>query len=406
MKLTSAQHGFRERRFCLSQLLEHYEYILKGLEEGKNVETVYLDFSKAFDKVDIGILCARMREKGIHGKLGVWIHNFLSDRKQFIIANNVKSQQSEVISGVPQGTVMGPLLFLMLIDSIGEIDISGVLTLFADDTRVSKYVTTESDMETFQEDLEKLYNWQVQNNMMFNGTKFENVRYGASEDLKNTCDYLTPNADGVIERKQVVRDLGIQMNEKADFSDHINTVCSKVNQKSGWILRTFKTRTQTFMKFMWKTYIQGHIDYCSQLWQPLQSGLLQRVEGLQKSWTKRIPQISHLNYWERLTILKMNSQQRRLERYRIIYIWKILENKVPNCGIKSDQNCSRGRMCILPPISKQSRLSIKTLREQTLQVHGTKLFNKLPWELRNMTSCTTEVFKEQLDICRTQGGPA
>ena len=137
------------------------------------------------------------------------------------------------------------------------------------------------------------------------------------------------------ERKQIVRDLGIQMNENADFSDHINTVCSKVNQKSGWILRTFKTRTQTFMKFMWKTYIQGHIDYCSQLWQPLQSGLLQCVEGLQKSWTKRIPQISHLNYWERQTILKMNSQQRRLERYRIIHIWKIPEEKVSNCGIKS-----------------------------------------------------------------------
>ena len=94
MKLSHAQHGFRERRSCLSQLLEHYEYILKGLEEGFNVETVYLDFSKAFDKVDIGILGSKMREKGIHGKLAVWIHNFLTERKQFVIANNVKSQQS------------------------------------------------------------------------------------------------------------------------------------------------------------------------------------------------------------------------------------------------------------------------------------------------------------------------
>ena len=397
MKITQAQHGFREKRSCLSQLLEHYEDILKGLEDGMNVETVYLDFAKAFDKVDKGILSRRMKEKGIDGKLGLWLHNFLSDRKQFVIANNVISEVAEVKSGVPQGTVLGPLLFLIMIDSISDCNLMSTVRMFADDTRVIKHVRTEEDTENFQADLEKLYSWQEENNMMFNSAKFEVIRYGRNEDLKNTCDYLTPNAGGVIERKEKLRDLGIIMNERADFSDHVNHVCCKVNQKVGWILRSFIRRKPEFMQHMWKTYVQGHIDYCSQLWQPLQSGQLQKIERLQKSYTKRTPQVSHLNYWDGLRVLKINSQQRRLERYRIIYIWKILEFKAPNCGVQFDTNERRGRMCSLPPIAKQATQTIKSIREQSLQVHGAKLFNKLPCEIRNKRNCDIIDFKEDLD---------
>ena len=157
---------------------------------------------------------------------------------------------SYATSGVPQCTVLDTILFLILIDSIGESDISAVLRFFADDTRITKYISSEGDMEKFQEHLEKLFDWQESNNMVFNGDKFENLKYGTNEDLKNSCNFLTPNSDGIFERKECLRDLGIQMNEKADFSDHINSVCSKVNQKSGWILRTFMRRHSIFMKFM------------------------------------------------------------------------------------------------------------------------------------------------------------
>ena len=95
-----------------------------------------------------------------------------------MIANNVKSFATEVTSGVPQGTVLGPLLFLHLIDSISDINISGVIRLFADDTRATKVIKTEKDMEAFQDEREELHKWQSENNMLFNGTKFEILRYG------------------------------------------------------------------------------------------------------------------------------------------------------------------------------------------------------------------------------------
>ena len=144
------------------------------------------------------------------------------------------------------------------------------------------------------------------------------------------------------------------MNNKAEFSDHVNHVCSKVKQNVWWILRSFIRRTPDYMQFMWKTYVQGHIDYCSQLWQPLQFGHLQKIEGLKKAYTKRTPQVSYLSYRERLKVLEINSQQTHMERYRIIYVWKILEGKSPNCGIKQDTNERRGRMCSLPSIAKKA----------------------------------------------------
>ena len=106
LALADEQHGFRQKRSCLSQLLNHYDDILKGLEEGHNVDTIFLDFSKAFDKVDKILLCRKMKRMGVFGSLGIWIHNFLSDRKQVILANGARSSEARVTSGIPQGTVL------------------------------------------------------------------------------------------------------------------------------------------------------------------------------------------------------------------------------------------------------------------------------------------------------------
>ena len=227
------QHGCRSKRSCLSQLLSHYNEILKGMEEAGNIDTVYLDFSKAFDKVDIGILCHKLKELGIHGNLAIWIYNFLTNRKQAVIAIGAKSSSSAVKSGVPQGAVLGPLLFLIMINDIDENISESIISIFADDTRVTKVINKEEDLESFQEDLDKLYNWAENNNMTFNGTMFELLRYGYNEDLKNATNYLTPQANDIIEEKETLRDLGVIMNHKANFSDHIDKVCSQVSQKAG-----------------------------------------------------------------------------------------------------------------------------------------------------------------------------
>ena len=146
---------------------------------------------------------------------------------------------------------------------------------------------------------------------------------------------------------------------------------------------------------MWKTLIQGHIDYCSQLYMPNQASEMMLIENLQKSFTKKIPEVRNHNYWQRLVHLKMYSQQRRLERYRVIYTWKILEQLVPNCGLSSTTSERRGRQVTVPALKGSA--SIKSLREQSFQVNGPKLFNCLPLSIRNLKGITVDEFKLKLD---------
>ena len=137
--MTDGQHGFRALRPSLTQLLGHFDAILDELEAGaSSFDAIYLDFSKTFDKGDHGVLLHKLRSLGVCGKFGNWIAKFLNDRYQIVACDGVKSSKAEVISGVPQGTVLGPVLFLVLILDIGDKVSEGTrVSSFADDTRAS-----------------------------------------------------------------------------------------------------------------------------------------------------------------------------------------------------------------------------------------------------------------------------
>ena len=393
--LRNTQHGFRSGRSCLSQLLNHYDNIIHELEKGNNVDVIYLDFAKAFDKVDHGILCHKLKQLGITGKIGAWIHNFLNERQQAVIVDGQLSTLSDVLSSVPQGTVLGPILFLILINDIGD-NIASTISSFADDTRVLRGIQDTNDILALQEDLRRVYEWQNDNNMQFNDKKFEVLRYGPNQDFKENYHYTGPN-DQPITEKQQVRDLGVLMSNNNKFAEHINKVINTAKQKCGWIYRTFKSRDALLMKTLWTSLVQPHLDYCSQLWSPSKIGEIQRLEQVQRNYTSGINGLRELNYWERIHHLKMFSQQRRRERYRILYIWKMTQELVPNPGITTKISDRRGRNCTIPPLNNRAPNAITTMKENGFMVNGAKLFNILPRRIRDLDNCTLKHFKDELD---------
>ena len=397
------QHGFRKGRSCLSELLSHFHEILSIVESGGRADVVYLDFSKAFDKVDFSILMKKLKSLGIGGKVGRWIYSFLVGRQHRVNVNGALSTLRDILLGVPQGSVLGPLLFLILISDIDKNVVHSSLRSFADDSRMTKAVFSSSDVNNFQLDVNSVYSWANQNNMFFNETKFELLSYSTnSSALSVSTEYVT-HSGHVIEESSSVTDLGVIMTNSCIFDSHIDEVLKKMKSKSSWILRTFSSRSRLCLLTTWKTLVMPLHDYCSQLWSPHKVKDISALEKVQWDFISRISGVSD-NYWSALSELNLFSLQRRRERYMVFYIWKILEQFVPSildsCGfpVLLDNITSRkGRLCSVPGFIR-TKSSVQTIKNYSFFVHGAKLFNAMPQNIRDITNCKFEVFKTAVDL--------
>ena len=329
--LPDGQHGSRAKRSTLTQLMAHWDSILDGLKEGNGVDCVYLDFSKAFDKVETGVLLHKLKSSKVQGRMGVWLGKFLdpATRKQAVAVEGRLSDLSPVISGVPQGTVLGPILFLLHISSIArEVSPGTHITSYVDDTRANRSIAdTSVDCAALQSDLEAIYRWAEDVNMVFNSDKFELIRYWPRADTKPDTSYTDP-AGNIIEEKDHLRDLGVEMTNDLTFNLHIENVVAGANKLVGWALRTFRRRSRKLMLTIWKSLVQSKLDYCSQLWSPNSQGSIAKLESVARNFTAQVAGLDGLDYWERLVKLQMYSQERRRERYENIYIWKVSQHKV------------------------------------------------------------------------------
>ena len=299
--------------------------------------------------------------------------------------NKQPSQWSEVKSGVPQGSILAALFFLIYIADIGNEVTHSTIASYADDSKLKRKIKTKSDGEKLQSDLNKVYKWTDENIMEFNTTKFEILRIGKEETLKSEINYKTPD-EKPIQESEVVKDLGVLFNKEGNFDDHLKVKIAKCNKMCGYILRTFMTREPGPMMTLFKSLVIPIMDYCSVIWNPSKKKDIQAIEKIQRNFTKRINGLKDTNYYERLQKLRIYSMERRRERYELLYIYKIISHQVPNVGLKWKFFPRRGREIIPPPVRKNSKLSAMTMRRNSFRGKSAYLFNCLPASLRNISS--------------------
>ena len=394
--LPESQHGFRPNRSTISQLLEQYEQILQALGSKHNLDIIMLDYAKAFDKINHSILLFKLKKLGISGQLGKWIGHFLLNRTQTVQIDGHASTPSAVISGVPQGTILGPVLFLIYIADIGDNIKTSTLASYADDSKIHKIIKTLQDGLNLQLDVNTLYEWTKTNLMEFNSTKFEILKIGDNHDLKQT-QYVTPEGN-IIEETELAKDLGVHFNQKGDFSDHIKVKKAKAKQMSGYILRTFLTRKIDPLMLLFKSLVLPIIDYSCVVWNPHKQQDISMLESVQRYFTSKLEGMEDRDYYNRLKILNVYSCERRRDRYLLLYIFKIIHGKVPNPGLSYKWSSRRGKVLSVPPVlsSKPSRAS--TLLHHSFTRRAPRLFNCLPQSLRNLPdNIPKESLKRRVD---------
>ena len=398
--LNDGQHGFVPGRSTQTQLLAHYNEIYEALMEGKRLDTIFLDFAKAFDKVDHEILLEKVRKHKISGKIGNWIREFLRNRKFRVVANGCTSEEENVLSGVPQGTVLAAILFVMMISDIDENVKECIVRSFADDTRVNKKISSDRDREVMQEDLEAIYNWATKNKMKFNENKFEQMAHGNVVDVE-LGSYKSPSGEE-IEIKKTAKDLGVTATDDLLFKEHINKIINSSKIVMGMLLRSFSIREKEPMIKLFNTYIKSKLEYCCIVWSPVQQTYIAELENIQRIFTSKINGMEGLDYHERLKKLNMYSLERRRDRYFIIYGWQQIEGIKENVLNLKTKCIGRSRNMISNVIKGYVE-GRRLTRKDITSIHNCparrveRAFNCIPANIKNITGVQTEAFKDKLD---------
>ena len=388
--LTNQQHGFRPHRSCLTQLLIHIDNILSIIEKDENADVIYLDFAKAFDKVDHKILLCKMKNMGIQGKIYTWIKSFLSNRMQHVIVDGETSETANVESGVPQGTVLGPILFLLFINDITTAIHFADIFIFADDSKLIAKIKSKEDHKLLQKDIESAIMWSLLNNMELNMEKFQMIHHGKNEELKEcyTVESTTLN------KSSEIKDLGVIVSEDLSWNKHITSIVNDGKKFAAWILRCFKTRNKVVLH-LFKTFVISKLEYASPLWTPYLKKDIEKIEALQRTFTSKIEELSDFNYHDRLKILGLYSLQRRRERFCIITVWKIANGLHPNIVNLDFYPTPRFGLKCRRKMSKAKSIHTRTLQHNSFTSIGPALFNTIPKIIKDKS--TLSAFKSSLD---------
>ncbi len=376
------QFGFLKNHSCLQQLLVFLHNVMDALTE-KNVsqvDSIYLDFRKAFDSVPHTDLLYKLRCIGITGRIFDWLKCYLSNRNQLVSVNGSHSSVLPVSSGVPQGSILGPLLFLVYINDLPDVITSSKVFIFADDTKCCQPIKSVSNCDELQDSLNEMSTWSEMWDLHYNESKCVLMNFQKpNKSSAISYDYTINN--NIISVRDCHKDLGVLLQSNLSWTKQYSLICSKAYKTLGLLRRSFSssnslaTRRQLYISL-----VRSQMSYCSLLWRPTLIKDIKKLESVQRRSTKFV--IGHeyagLNYKDRLNHLKLLPLMYRFELADIMFLVTSLKHPTERFNIL--------QFIKLQDLNTRSsdRVSLKHVRcESNFQQHFyfnriTHLWNRLP----------------------------
>ena len=386
--LSDSQHGFRRKRSCLTNLLDFFNKVIQVYDAAKAVDVIYLDFQKAFDKVPHKRLLMKVKSLGIEGNVLAWLEAWLTTRTQRVCLNQAKSDWTAVTSGVPQGSVLGPILFIIYVNDMDN-GILGTISKFADDTKLSHRAKTERDSQKIQDDLNQLVAWSEKWQMKFNVAKCSIMHFGC-RNIRSDPAMGGVNLNSVSDQK----DLGIIINADLKVDKQVQASFNKANRVLGFIARNFTFKSKEIIIPLYLSLVRPHLEYAVQFWSPHLRKDIVKLERIQHRATKLIPALRGKSYPERLKELGLITLERRRLRGQLIETYKYLYgfNNVDPIGIFDRDENERLR-------NNGLKLKVKrfntTVAQHFFPIEIPRVWNRLPNNV--VESESVNQFKNRLD---------
>ena len=386
---SDCQHGFRKRRSCVTQLLHVMEDLSLLVENGCDIDVIYFDFRKAFDQVPHQRLLSKLASYGIAGNILQWIADFLSNRCQTVRVGNCYSSKADVLSGIPQGSILGPILFTLFINDLPE-NISSRCKIFADDTKL--YGAANSS-DILQNDIKSLQRWSARWQLYFNVDKCKVLHIGIRNpqmDYSMTNGNITFN----IAKCESEKDLGVIFDSKLTFDNHIETIIKKANKMIGIIKRTFSYLNRASFIQLYKALVRPHLEYGNIIWFPHLKRQSSTIEKVQRRATRLLFEPRSLNYEERMRHLCLPSLKYRRLRGDMIQVFKLI-NGLDDLDWKDFFTKSRTDITRLSQYNLFITYSRTNTRKFAFGNRAAPMWNKLSETTRSVD--TLNKFKNMLD---------
>ena len=414
--LDNRQHGFLKSKSCSTNLVTFTDSVVLSINDCKTLsnDVVYFDFSKAFDSVNHDLILFKLKHfYKIDGRLLKLLENYLCGREQCVVIENCKSSNKQVLSGVPQGSILGPILFVLFINDL-PLGLSGGtnIALYADDTKIWRPITSETDHRTLQTDIDYLNEWATQNKMKFHPQKCKVVsicnRPSPLGMLPFVVFHYSLGVD-ILSYVDCEKDLGVHVNPSFNFSDHCEHLISKASQQFGLVKRTCHfVKDIRRKRVLYLTLVRSQFEHCSPVWRPNGKTMIERFDKFQKKCIKWILGEEELSYESqdeyvrkcRLINILPLSQRFILNDLVLFYkiFYKIVPIDFPNYLTLFDGH-SRLRSSHLDKLSFVSKLipnsSDATKLEKSFFYRTFMTWNSLPLEIRELGGITQ--FKSKVE---------